>query len=167
MSKSLSKKRILILVLIFVSTFAVSAQKTNDKFSTEANINEDLKLNVCKNDERLEAVKKLFKKMGATGAEIETKKFKNVENLIVTKKGKSAETIIIGAHYDKISDGCGAIDNWTGITIIANLYRSLRQFTTEKKLTFLSLSGKKNSVLSVQRRWRIRFRKKNALIIAR
>ncbi len=139
MDKFLLAKKVLA-VLFFIFSFATFsfAQKETEKFSTEDDINEDLKLNVCENKERLSAVKKLFKKMGATDNEIKIEKFKDVENLVVTKKGKTEETVVVGAHYDKTSDGCGAIDNWTGVVIIANLYRTLKQFPTEKTFVFVA-----------------------------
>src|SRR5205823_1677856 len=64
--------------------------------------------------------------------------FKDIQNLVVTKKGKSDETIVVSAHYDKVRDGCGAIDNWTGIVIIANIYRSLRDVDMEKTVLFVA-----------------------------
>ena len=124
--------------LIFNFVAFSFGQKETGKFSTEDDIKQDLKLNVCENKERLDAVKKLFKKMGASEDEIKIEKFKNVENLIVVKKGKTEETVVVGAHYDKTSDGCGAIDNWTGVVIIANLYRTLKQFSTEKTYVFVA-----------------------------
>jgi len=132
------KKTLAVLFLILNLSVANFAQKADENFSTEDNIKDDLKLNVCKNEERLEAVKQLFKKMGASDDEIKIEKFKNVENLVVTKKGKTEEIIIVGAHYDKTDDGCGVIDNWTGVVIIANLYRTLRKFSTEKTFVFVA-----------------------------
>ena len=131
------RKTLTTLLTLFSVTIFISAQSA-DNFSTEDNIKEDLKLNVCEDKERLAAVKLLFKKFGATDDEIIIEKFKNVENLVVTKKGKTGETVIVGAHYDKTSEGCGAIDNWTGIVIIANLYKTLRNFSTEKTYLFVA-----------------------------
>jgi Zn-dependent M28 family amino/carboxypeptidase len=76
--------------------------------------------------------------MGAAEADITAEKVKDVQNVVVNKKGKTAETVIIGAHYDKASDGCGAIDNWTGIVIVGNLYRSMRNADTEKTYIFVA-----------------------------
>lgn len=142
-------KRVFILSsLILNLTLVAVAQNAVEKFSTEEDFKEDLKFNVCKNEERLEAVKKLFKAKGATEDDIKIEKFKNVENLVVTKKGKSEDTIVVfGAHYDKVSDGCGAIDNWTGIVIIANLYKSLRSFSTEKTYIFVAFGKEENGLL--------------------
>lgn len=124
-----------VFLLIFLTNTAFTQES---KISTIDEIKEDIKANVCKNDERLEAVKKLFVKMGAPDEAIKIEKIKNAENLIVTHKGKSEETIIVGAHFDKVADGCGALDNWTGIVILANLYRTLRAFDTNKNFVFVA-----------------------------
>lgn len=141
------KNFIALLFLVFSFVFTSHAQKTSVKISSEADIKDDLNLYACKNDERLEAVKKLFKKMGATDSEIKIEKVKNVENLVVTKKGKTEEIIIVGAHYDKTSDGCGVIDNWTGIVVLANLYRTIKDFNTEKTYVFAAFGKEELGLL--------------------
>ncbi len=92
----------------------------------------------CNNKERLEAVKKLFKEMGAADADIAVESFKDIQNVVITKKGKSDDKVVVGAHYDKVSDGCGTVDNWTGIVILANLYRSMAAVTPEKTYIFVA-----------------------------
>ena len=114
------------------------AQSTAPAFSTEAELKNDVAQAPCKNDDRLAAVKTLFSKMGATETEITIEKLGKVENLVVTKKGKTGEIVVIGAHYDKTADGCGAIDNWTGIVILANLYRTMKPFVTNKTFIFVA-----------------------------
>ena len=76
--------------------------------------------------------------MGASQSDIAVESFKNVENVVLIKKGKTAERIVIGAHYDKVSAGCGAVDNWTGIVALAHLYRSLKNVPGEKTLVFVA-----------------------------
>jgi len=61
-----------------------------------------------------------------------------VKNLMVTKKGKTDEIVIVGAHYDKVKEGCGAIDNWTGIVTIANLYRTFQNWPSDKTYVFVA-----------------------------
>lgn len=136
-------------ILLFALCFctATFAQTKTVKLSTEDEIKEDLKLVSCKNAERLETVRKLFQKLGAADEEINIEKFKDVENLVVTKKGKTDETIIVGAHYDKVNEGCGAIDNWTGIVIIANLYRTLKTLTTQKTYVFVAFGKEELGLL--------------------
>ena len=92
----------------------------------------------CKNEDRLNAVRALFEKMGAPPSDVAIQKFKNVENVVVVKQGTTAEKIVIGAHYDKTSEGCGAVDNWTGIVALAHLYRSLKTVPSKKTFVFVA-----------------------------
>ena len=106
------------------------------KVATLDEITEDLKSAPCKNSERFDAVKKLFQKMGAAETDIWIPENKDLRNIVLTKKGKTAETVVVGAHYDKVSDGCGVIDNWSGIVVLANVYRTLSSIDTEKTYIF-------------------------------
>jgi hypothetical protein len=56
-----------------------------------------------------------------------------VTNLLVKLAEQSDETIVIGAHYDFIDDGCVAIDNWSGIVAIAHAYRTIKTLERPKK----------------------------------
>lgn len=123
------------LVGTVVAQPAPAAQPTGPRISTEAELKEDLN-GPCKNDERLDAVKKLFIKMGAAEAEIKAEKTSDVQNVVYTKKGKTNETVIIGGHFDKVSTGCGIIDNWSGIVILAHLIRTIRSAETQKTYVF-------------------------------
>lgn len=141
------KNSIVILFSLCIFGNASFAQEVKVRISTEEEIKENINLGVCKNTERLEAVKKLFQKMGAKDTDIKIEKIKDVENIVVIKKGKTNETIIIGAHYDKTSDGCGLIDNWTGIVILTNLYRSLKDISTEKTYAFAAFGKEELGLL--------------------
>lgn len=136
-----------ILIVVFFLVIQSTAQQQSVKLSTEDDIKNEIALTPCKNSERLEAAKKLFQQMGASDSDISIEKLKDVQNLVVTKKGKTNEIVIIGAHYDKVSDGCGAIDNWTGIVIIANLYRTLRGYSTNKTYLFVAFDKEESGLL--------------------
>lgn len=133
---------------LLLTAFTLFAQpKPNAHISTEAEMKNDMALAPCKDKERLEAVKNLFIKMGAGVDEINIEKHKNVENLTVTLKGKSNEIVVVGAHYDKTDDGCGVIDNWSGIVILANLYRSMKDFTTAKTYIFAAFGKEEKGLI--------------------
>ncbi|MEZ5347138.1 MAG: M28 family peptidase [Pyrinomonadaceae bacterium] len=90
----------------------------------------------CTDSRRNEEVKKLFISSGASAGDIHIEKFEGGQNITVVLPGMTSETVILGAHYDKTRSGCGAIDNWTGIVILANLYRDLRQSDNQKTYKF-------------------------------
>lgn len=127
--------------VFFFSTLAATAQTKGITFSTVEQIAEDVKAAPCKGKERLEAVKKLFLKMGAADSDIAVESKGGVNNVVVVKKGKTDEIVIIGAHYDKVANGCGAIDNWTGVTIIAHVYRTMKDAVTNKTYKFVAFDS--------------------------
>ncbi len=114
---------------------------------TESNISADLEKVVCRNEDRLESVRQLFVEKGVPAEEIQIEKLNGVENLIITKKGKSDEMIVIGAHYDKVRDGCGAIDNWTGIVVLSNLYKAFHKLQTDKTLVFVAFGKEEEGLV--------------------
>lgn len=133
---------------------ASPAQPKPPRVSTEEELKEDLAAGPCKNDERTEAVRKLFMKMGVPESEISSEKVKDIQNVMVTKKGKTNETIVIGAHYDKVNSGCGIVDNWSGVVILAHLMRTLRDAETQKTYVFAAFDreeeGMKGSAAMVK-----------------
>jgi Zn-dependent M28 family amino/carboxypeptidase len=123
------------------------AQQQKIDFSTPEQIEEEFKTVPCKDSERLNAVRALFEKMGAASTDIVIEKFKNVENLVIRKQGETDEKIVVGAHYDKVNDGCGAIDNWTGIVAIAHLYRTLKNYPLKKTVLFVAFGKEEKGLI--------------------
>ena len=94
--------------------------------SSQEEVGADIALVPCEDDDRFDAVRALFKRFGATDAELRVDQHGKIRNLVVAVPGSGEGTVVVGAHYDKTKEGCGAIDNWTGIVILAHLYRSVR-----------------------------------------
>jgi hypothetical protein len=108
-------------------------------------------LNVpCHNNERAREVRALFEKNGAPAASISFTSPKGPKNLHVFVKGKSDETIVVGAHYDLVEKGCGVIDNWTGIVAISRIYGSLHALTPEKTIEFVAFDREEEGLLGSQ-----------------
>ena len=144
----------LLTILAFCSLPAASRQQSAPQpaglpFSTPEQIKEDINAVTCKDKERLNSVKILFEKMGVPAADITVEKIKGVENVVVRKAGKSSdEKIIIGAHYDKTGDGsCGAVDNWTGVVAVANIYKTLKDMNLNKTILFVAFGNEEKGLL--------------------
>ncbi|HSE23680.1 MAG TPA: M20/M25/M40 family metallo-hydrolase [Pyrinomonadaceae bacterium] len=140
-------KPLFLLALLFVLTAAGQAQDPVIRVSTPEQIKAGFVKVPCENRERLTAVRTLFEQAGAPSAEISIDHYKTVENLVVTKRGQSAETIIVGAHYDKVADGCGAVDNWTGIVVLAHLYHSIKDVALKKTLVFVAFGKEEGGLV--------------------
>jgi Zn-dependent M28 family amino/carboxypeptidase len=137
-------------VLLFLFPLTRTASQTPQAqliISTREEIGAEFQNVPCKNEERQRAVKALFERMGAPSSEIIVEKFKEVENLVVRRKGASEEKIVIGAHYDKVDLGCGAIDNWTGIVSIAHVYRAFRDLAPNKTLVFVAFGREEEGLV--------------------
>jgi len=139
-------KPILFLTLTCMLTSIVAGQPTDetpaarDPFSSKALVEESIRNVPCKIAERRDGVKKLFVDAGATENDVTLETFDKEKsaNVVVRKAGKSKETIIIGAHYDRTDTGCGVVDNWSGVTIVAHIYRLIRKIETEKSYVFVA-----------------------------
>lgn len=148
-------------LLFALAPISFGSQNGKLTISTEEETAQDIALAPCKDAERLNAVKALFTKMGASAEQVTVEKLDDVENVVVRKPGTSPETLIIGAHYDKTPDGCGAIDNWTGIITIAHLYRSLKDVPLHKSLIFIAF-GKEEKGLLGSKAWVKSIKKEDA-----
>ena len=136
--------------LMFLFLFAVcagfaqdsgpAAPAAKDPFSPKTLVEESIKKVPCKSPDRKEGVRQLFLDAGAEEKDIVLEPFDKdrAANVVIKKPGKSAEVIVIGAHHDRTATGCGATDNWSGLAIIAHIYRTLRTFDTEKSYVFVA-----------------------------
>lgn len=134
------------LLLAYTSNSSAS-QDSKVTISTQDETAHDVAQVPCKESERLGAVKALFIKMGAQAEDVSIEKGDGVENLFVRKPGKSQGTLVIGAHYDKTADGCGAIDNWTGIVALAHIDKSLKDAPLQKTLLFVAFGKEELGLL--------------------
>lgn len=135
----------LLILLIPLLSGTVFTQ-TNGAAVTAESIDADMRMHSCKQSERLEGVRSIFRKMGAADADFVVEE-KRPANLYLTIKGRSEETIVVGAHYDKVREGCGAIDNWTGIVILANLFHAVKASNPEKTYIFAAFDKEEDGLL--------------------
>jgi Zn-dependent M28 family amino/carboxypeptidase len=137
----------LAVLILFIAAITTSAQEPGFKVSTPEEIKEDFSAVPCEDKQRLEAVKSLFERAGVPSSEVTIEKYKDVENFVWTKKGESSEKIVIGAHYDKVSDGCGAVDNWTGVVTLSHLYRTLKDIPLKKTLVIVAFGKEEKGLI--------------------
>jgi hypothetical protein len=103
------------------------------------------------NPERMKFIVELFKLGGATDADIRFQDAgKGRNNVIVTIKGKTDRVIVVGGHYDKVSEGLGKIDNGTGSTMVANLYQAMHGETPDATLVFIAFAREEEGLYGSQ-----------------
>jgi hypothetical protein len=134
-------------LLLLLTPVSLRAQSSSVTISTPEQIKIEFDSVPCNNTERLRAVEALFEKMGAPASDVSIDKHKDVENLVVRKHGASQEIIVVGAHYDKVADGCGAIDNWSGIVTLVHLYKSLQAAALNKTILFVAFGKEEKGLV--------------------
>ncbi|MDX6768897.1 MAG: M20/M25/M40 family metallo-hydrolase [Elusimicrobiota bacterium] len=119
------------------------------------------------NRERMDALIELFKLGGATDADIVLQDAgRGASNVIVTKRGRSDRVIVVGAHYDKVHEGRGVIDNWTGSTLVANLHQAFHGVDTEATIVFIAFAREEEGLIGASQYVRSLSREQRAKIDA-
>src|SRR5262245_50079573 len=136
-------------LLIFFSPTGFAGQQAIT-LSTVDDIANDFRDVPCKHNQRLEAVRALFMRMGASASEITTTRFRGAENLVVMRNGSTDETVVIGAHYDFTDLGCGAIDNWSGIVAMSHVYKSIRALEPKKTVLFVAFDNEEKGLVGAR-----------------
>lgn len=137
-------KRLLALVsIILLAASGSSAQSLS--ISTEEDLKAALLKTPCDDEDRQAAVGELFQSAGAERSNVVVQE--KAGNVIVVKPGTTKEVVIVGAHFDKTSAGCGVIDNWSGIVILANLYKTIRPLNTQKTFMFVGFAKEEKGLI--------------------
>jgi hypothetical protein len=132
---------------MLLASLPAPAEDVASKVSSPEDIARDFTSVPCDDKDRLAAVTALYERAGASASDITMDQHDNVVNLVVTKQGESSEKIVIGAHYDKTAEGCGAIDNWTGQVALTHLYRTLKDIPLKKTLVFVAFGREETGLV--------------------
>jgi Zn-dependent M28 family amino/carboxypeptidase len=149
--KRLRKKKlrsgIVIALAVAIAASAVRATSQDSDQLIVQEIANEFKQVPCKNSERSQAVRELFERMGAGATDIATAKIGGVENIVVSRKAQSEETIIVGAHRDFVDLGCGAVDNWSGVVAMAYVYRAIAKLGHRKNMVFVAFDREERGLI--------------------
>jgi Zn-dependent M28 family amino/carboxypeptidase len=133
-------------LLVVRSTSAAFVGSIDVSYSTEEDLSADVALSPCKNDDRVGAMRELFTRCGATSENSKLVEAGKYKNFVVTVPGSGSGTVVIGAHYDKVKDGCGAVDNWSGVTLVAHLYKTFHQMQPKRTFIFVAFGGEEEGL---------------------
>jgi hypothetical protein len=81
------------------------------------------------NDQQREAtLKQLFAEAGCDDQHLSEQPVKGskLPNVVCFLPGTSDKVIIVGAHFDHISEGDGVVDNWSGVSLLPSLYQAVK-----------------------------------------
>jgi Peptidase family M28 len=68
-------------------------------------------------------------------------------NVICVLPGSSDKTIIVGAHFDRVPDGDGVVDNWSGASLLPSLYESLKTAPRHHSYIFIGFTDEERGLI--------------------
>jgi hypothetical protein len=71
-------------------------------------------------------------------------------DLICVLPGRTNQTIVVGAHFDRVSVGDGVVDNWSGASLLPSLYQGLRNQFRQHTFIFIAFAGEEKGELGSQ-----------------
>jgi hypothetical protein len=95
---------------------------------------------VPRNSDRAETLTRLFREAGCTNLTEQSMGAPYTPNLICTLPGREASVIIVSARYDNYWGGEGAVNNWTGASMLPSLYESLARLPRRHTFVFAAFS---------------------------
>lgn len=112
----------------------------------DGELRDRVRLSPLSNAEREEAVLALFRSVGAEPTATALSGL-GQRNIVAVKAGRTGRLLVVGGHHDKVRQGSGTIDNWTGATMVVNLYEALRDVPTEHTFVFATLGGEESGLV--------------------
>jgi Zn-dependent M28 family amino/carboxypeptidase len=98
------------------------------------------------NRERETELKALFTDAGC-GNLTEQRVPKLLPNVVCVLPGETDSTIIVGAHYDKVAQGDGVVDNWSGASLLPSLFESLHTQPRRHTFIFIGFTSEEDGLL--------------------
>ena len=95
---------------------------------SQADVSQRLRRLRSKDSEREAELKAMFAEEGCTGEQMaeEVVQRKDPPNIICTLPGTTQSRIIVGAHFDHAPEGDGAVDDWSGASLLPSIYEALK-----------------------------------------
>lgn len=95
------------------------------------------------NDKQRQAtLKQMFTEAGCGDPQLSEQPVRGskLANVICVLPGSSDKTIIVGAHFDHISEGDGVVDNWSGASLLPSLLEAIKAVPRKHTYVFVGFA---------------------------
>ena len=95
------------------------------------------------NKQREETLKQMFADVGCDVQHLSEQSVKGskLPNVICLLPGSSDKVIIVGAHFDHVSQGDGVVDNWSGASLLPSLYEAVKSKSRKHAYIFIGFTA--------------------------
>lgn len=99
--------------------------------------------------ERQNLIAKLFQESGCPVSQQPIDR--RFSNVICKLPGETSATIVIGAHFDFVDRGKGIVDDWSGVSLLASLYQTLKGERRRHTYEFVAFAGEERGLIGSSR----------------
>jgi Zn-dependent M28 family amino/carboxypeptidase len=138
------------LIPLFAVFFTITAAGQVQFRQVERSVIESRMKDVTdKNNAREAEIKQLFEESGCKNDKLSEQVVKRnlPPNVICFLSGQTDQEIIVGAHTDKVDEGHGVVDNWSGASLLPTLYYSLGDQPRHYTYIFIGFTGEEEGLL--------------------
>lgn len=142
---------LILCLLFFFSPFVISAQtgSTRVEFETVKQdvIQQRLEMVQRKVSDRQRVLEDLFRQVGCADLTEQRVPGSKGPNIICAHNGAESEVITVGAHYDAAGVGTGAVDDWSGASLLPSLYQSIETTARRHRFIFVGFSAEEKGLV--------------------
>jgi len=126
-----------------------SGENLQLKLVSQDTLLQRLREGMVRNRDRKQAIAQLFE---AAGCEVRMQPVDGSSaNVICDSPGQTSNTIVVGGHLDFIDAGHGIVDDWSGASMLASLYETLKSQSTRHSFEFVAFAGEEKGLLGSNR----------------
>jgi putative aminopeptidase FrvX len=116
------------IVLFLHSWIATAAENLRYNLVSREVVEARLRKYIGSNKQREATLKQMFAEAGCDDQHVSEQPVKGskLPNVICILPGSSDKVIIVGAHFDRVSEGDGVVDNWSGASLLPSLYEGVK-----------------------------------------
>jgi hypothetical protein len=139
-------------VIILVLCGASQAQRVQFTPAEKSLVLERMKNIPDTNEARASRLKELFSDAGCNGSALFEQKVEGSDtpNVICRLGSGAGDTVIVGAHYDRITSPQRPLDNWSGASLLPALYQSLRARKRNHSFVFVAFADNGNNAAGAE-----------------
>lgn len=102
-----------------------------------------------KNQQRQATLKDLFREAGCDVPQLteQSAKGSKIPNVICILPGSSDKSVIVGAHFDRVSYGDGVVDNWSGASLLPSLFEALKSQPRQHTYVFIGFTDEEQGLV--------------------
>jgi len=94
------------------------------------------------NKQREATLKQMFADAGCDAQHLSEQPVKEskLPNVVCSLPGTSGKVIIVGAHFDHVSEGDGVVDNWSGASLLPSLFEAIKKEPRKHTYIFIGFT---------------------------